>query len=69
MKNEYDFSDIKELKYEDALRELQEITKKIEGGDAKLSEVTYLFKRGIALQTHCQSFLDDLKMIIEEIKQ
>jgi len=53
-----------ELSYEKAFAELDEVVRKLEGGDLSLDESLALFERGQALAARCSQLLDeaDLKV-------
>ena len=60
-------SDIASLSFEDALRALEEIVRKLESGEAPLDESIDLYARGDALRAHCQARLDAAQTRIEAI--
>ena len=62
------FEDIKNLSFEESLSELDNIIKKMECGEVKLSESVGLYERGIALKNHCEEILRDAKLKIEKIQ-
>ena len=49
--------DIKAMKFEDALAELEKIVQKLETGDARLDEAIADYERGAALRKHCEAKL------------
>ncbi len=55
------------LKFEDALKALEEIVHKLESGEAPLDESIALYERGHALRALCQQRLDAAKARIEQI--
>ncbi len=55
------------LSFEDALKALEEIVRKLESGEAPLDESIDLYARGDALRAHCQARLDAAQMRIEAI--
>jgi len=59
--------DIASLSFEDALRALEEIVRKLESGEAPLDESIDLYARGDALRAHCQARLDAAQTRIEAI--
>lgn len=59
--------DIMSLSFEDALRALEEIVRKLESGEAPLDESIDLYARGDALRAHCQARLDAAQTRIEAI--
>ena len=59
--------DIAEMTFEDALRALEEIVRKLEGGEVPLDDSITLYERGEALRRHCQARLDAAQARIEKI--
>lgn len=62
-----DNSDIAALSFEDALRALEDIVRKLEGGDVPLDSSIALYERGEKLRQHCQARLDAAQLKIEQI--
>lgn len=60
--------DIKNLSFEEALSELENIIRKMEMGDVKLSESVLFYERGMALKNHCEKILKDAQLKIEKIQ-
>ena len=59
--------DIAQMSFEDALRALEEVVRKLESGEAKLDESIDLYERGEKLRQHCQARLDAAQERIEKI--
>ena len=59
----------KELSYEQASKELQEIISKIEQGDIPLDDAMKLFERGQELIQFCYASLDKAKGKLTEISE
>jgi exodeoxyribonuclease VII small subunit len=59
--------DIGEMSFEQALRALEEVVRRLEGGDVPLEESIGLYERGEALRRHCQARLDAAQARIEKI--
>ncbi len=59
--------DIKAMKFEDALAELETIVQKLESGDAKLDEAIANYERGAALKKHCEAKLAEAQARIDKI--
>ena len=55
------------LTFEDALRELEEIVSKLEGGQVSLEQSISLYERGEKLKQRCETLLKDAEMRIEKI--
>lgn len=60
-------TDIAGLSFEDALRALEEVVRKLEGGEVPLDQSIDLYERGEALRKHCQARLDAAQARIEKI--
>lgn len=59
--------DIAALSFEDALRALEEIVRKLESGEVPLDATIGLYERGEQLRQHCQARLDAAQARIERI--
>lgn len=59
--------EIAEMSFEDALRALEEIVRKLEGGEVPLDDSITLYERGEQLRRHCQARLDAAQARIEKI--
>ena len=55
------------MSFEEALRALEEIVRKLESGEVPLDETITLYERGEALRLHCQARLDAAQARIEKI--
>ena len=62
-----DNSDITGLSFEDALHALEDIVRKLEGGEVPLDSSIALYERGEKLRQHCQARLDSAQLKIEQI--
>ncbi len=62
-----DAPELAELTFEDALRGLEEVVRKLESGEVPLDESITLYERGEALRKHCQARLDAAQARIEKI--
>ncbi len=60
-------NDIKNMPFEAALSELEDIVQKLESGAAPLEESIALYERGAALKAHCDSTLKAAQEKIEKI--
>lgn len=60
-------ADIAALSFEDALRALEDIVRKLEGGEVPLDATMDLYERGEKLRKHCQARLDAAQLRIEKI--
>jgi exodeoxyribonuclease VII small subunit len=61
--------EIASMSFEDALRALEEVVRKLEGGDVPLDDSISLYERGEELRKHCQARLDAAQARIEKIVQ
>lgn len=59
--------DLSALSFEDALRELDSIVRKLEAGDVSLEDSVAAYERGVALRRHCEARLKDAEMRVEAI--
>ncbi|WP_120718245.1 exodeoxyribonuclease VII small subunit [Tsuneonella amylolytica] len=59
--------DISAMTFEDALRALEDVVRKLEGGEVPLDQSISLYERGEALRKHCQARLDAAQARIEKI--
>lgn len=62
-----DKTDISAMSFEDALRALEDVVRKLEGGEVPLDESITLYERGEKLRAHCQKRLDAAQARIEKI--
>lgn len=60
-------TNIADLTFEDALRALEDVVRRLESGDVPLDESISLYERGEALRGHCQARLDAAQARIESI--
>ena len=60
-------NDIKDLSFEQALSELEEIVEKLEQGDIDLEDSIDIYERGNLLKAHCEKKLESAKMKIDKI--
>lgn len=58
---------IKDMSFEDALRELEAIVAKLERGEAPLEESISIYERGAKLKAHCEGKLKDAQLKVEKI--
>jgi exodeoxyribonuclease VII small subunit len=59
--------DIAKLGFEEAMRELEDIVRRLESGQVKLDDAVKAYERGAALRKHCEAKLADAKMKVEKI--
>lgn len=58
-----------DMKFEEALKELSIINKKMESPDLSLEDSVELFKQGLELTRFCQKKLEEAKQEIEIIEE
>ncbi|MXP46734.1 exodeoxyribonuclease VII small subunit [Altererythrobacter luteolus] len=59
--------DIDKMTFEDALRALEDVVKRLESGEVPLDESISLYEQGEKLRLHCQARLDSAQARIEKI--
>jgi exodeoxyribonuclease VII small subunit len=55
------------LSFEDALKALEDVVRRLESGEVPLDHSITLYERGEALRLHCQARLDAAQARIEKI--
>lgn len=60
-------TDIADMSFEDALRALEDVVRRLESGEVPLDDSITLYERGEALRKHCQARLDAAQLRIERI--
>jgi exodeoxyribonuclease VII small subunit len=59
--------DLAALSFEDALQELEEIVKSLEGGKGSLAQAIADYERGAALRRHCEAKLAEAEAKVQAI--
>jgi exodeoxyribonuclease VII small subunit len=59
--------DIKDLSFEQSLKELEGIVSRLERGDVALEESINIYERGEALRAHCDRVLKQAEARIEKL--
>ena len=59
--------DISQLSFEEALRALEDVVRRLESGEVPLDESIDLYEQGEKLRQHCQARLDAAQARIEKI--
>jgi exodeoxyribonuclease VII small subunit len=62
-----DHSDIKDMSFEQALKELEGIVDRLEKGDVELEASIRIYERGEALKVHCDTLLRKAEAKVEKI--
>ncbi|MGE0626533.1 MAG: exodeoxyribonuclease VII small subunit [Hyphomicrobiaceae bacterium] len=60
-------TEIKELSFEQALKELEVIVGRLERGDVALEESIVIYERGEALRDHCDKLLRQAEAKVEKL--
>ena len=58
----------KELSFEEALKELEEIVVNLEKGDISLNDAIKAYEKGSLLKDQCEKRLNEAKLKVEEIE-
>ena len=59
--------DITAMNFEDALAELEQIVRRLEGGQVKLDEAIMSYERGAQLKRHCERKLNEAQQRVDRI--
>ena len=59
--------DIAAMNFEDALAELEQIVRRLEGGQVKLDEAIISYERGAQLKRHCERKLNEAQQRVDRI--
>jgi exodeoxyribonuclease VII small subunit len=59
--------DVNGLSFEDALAELDQIVRGLEGGALKLDAAIQAFERGVRLRRHCEAKLAEVEARVEAL--
>ena len=59
--------DIAAMSFEDALAELEQIVRRLEGGQVKLDEAILAYERGAQLKRHCERKLNEAQQRVDRI--
>lgn len=60
---------IEKMSFEESLKELEEIVRRLEAGDVELEKSIEIYERGAKLKAHCESRLKSAELKIEQIVQ
>ncbi len=55
------------MKFEEALKELEETVKKLESGETSLEESIELFERGVGLTKECRKLLEGAELKVTQL--
>ena len=59
--------EVKNISFEEALKELESIVQKLESGQVKLEEAVSAYERGIQMQKICEGKLKEAQMKVEKL--
>jgi exodeoxyribonuclease VII small subunit len=59
--------DIAAMSFEEALAELEQIVRRLEGGQIKLDEAIQSYERGAQLKRHCETKLNEAQQRVDRI--
>jgi exodeoxyribonuclease VII small subunit len=62
-------TDISQMNFEAAMKELEQIVRGLEAGNADLDKALADYQRGNALKAHCLAKLNEAKLKVEQIQQ
>jgi exodeoxyribonuclease VII small subunit len=60
-------ADIAAMSFEEALSELEQIVRRLEGGQVKLDEAILSYERGAQLKRHCERKLNEAQQRVDRI--
>jgi exodeoxyribonuclease VII small subunit len=60
-------ADIKDMSFEQALKELEQIVGRLERGDVELEQSIAIYERGEALRAHCDRLLQRAEAKVDKI--
>ena len=60
-------NDVSALSFEQAMKELEDIVRRLESGQVKLDEAVSAYERGAALKAHCEGKLAEARTKVEKI--
>jgi len=60
-------ADIAKLSFEEALQELEQTVKRLEGGTGKLDDAIQSYERGTLLKRHCEAKLREAQARVDKI--
>ena len=60
-------ADITAMSFEDALAELEQIVRRLEGGQVRLDDAIQCYERGAQLKQHCEAKLNEAQQRVDRI--
>ena len=61
--------DVESLSFEESMNKLEELVKKLEGGNLDLDESLVIYENAVALREHCRKILDESDRKVQSIMQ
>lgn len=58
---------IESMSFEESLRELEAIVRRLEEGKVNLEDAMHAYERGAGLRAHCEKKLKDARLRVEQI--
>ncbi|MGN0919991.1 MAG: exodeoxyribonuclease VII small subunit [Alphaproteobacteria bacterium] len=58
---------VKDISFEEALKELESIVQKLESGQVKLEEAVSAYEKGVQMQKICEEKLKEAQMRVEKL--
>ena len=62
-------TDVRNMTFEEAMKALEELVKRLEAGGIDLDESLGIYERAVELRNHCKAILDDGKRRIQRIME
>ena len=59
--------EVKNISFEEALKELESIVQKLESGQVKLEEAVQAYEKGVQMQKICEEKLKEAQMKVEKL--
>ena len=59
--------EVKNISFEEALKELESIVQKLESGQVKLEEAVSAYEKGVQMQKICEEKLKEAQMKVEKL--
>ena len=59
--------EVKNISFEEALKELESIVQKLESGQVKLEEAVAAYEKGVQMQKICEEKLKEAQMKVEKL--
>ena len=61
--------DVEKLSFEESMSMLEELVKKLEGGNLDLDESLKVYEKAVALREHCRKILDESDRKVQAIME